>query len=126
MFLPQNERPCLVPIQYNWQNHSFVYFNHHRRRRRRRLSRIRPLDLFRFRIYFLKLMSLFRHLVGLLGWGSARHKLSIYTGQHNTEKRGHTSCLEWDSNKQSQCSSGRRQYVPQTTRPLGPAVYFNN
>jgi hypothetical protein len=26
----------------------------------------------------------------------------------------------------SQCSSGRRQYVPQTARPLGPAVNVIN
>jgi hypothetical protein len=25
MFLPQSGRPSFVPIQYNWQNHSFVY-----------------------------------------------------------------------------------------------------
>jgi hypothetical protein len=28
MFLPQSERPSFAPIQYNWQNYSFVYFNH--------------------------------------------------------------------------------------------------
>jgi hypothetical protein len=27
MFLPQSERPSLRPIQHNWQNYSFVYFN---------------------------------------------------------------------------------------------------
>jgi hypothetical protein len=27
MFLPQSERPNFAPIQYNWQNYSFVYFN---------------------------------------------------------------------------------------------------
>jgi hypothetical protein len=32
-------------------------------------------------------------------------------------------CLERDSNPRSQCSSDRRQYVPQTARPLGPATY---
>jgi hypothetical protein len=30
-------------------------------------------------------------------------------------------CLERDSNPRSQCSSGRRQYVTQTARPLGTA-----
>jgi hypothetical protein len=29
MFLPQSERPSCAPIQYNWQNYSFVYFNLH-------------------------------------------------------------------------------------------------
>jgi hypothetical protein len=38
--------------------------------------RNRPLGLFRFRIYLLKLMNLLDNL---------------HTGQHNTEKRGHTS-----------------------------------
>jgi hypothetical protein len=27
MFLPHCQRPRLRPIQYNWQNYSFVYFN---------------------------------------------------------------------------------------------------
>jgi hypothetical protein len=27
MFLPQSERPSFAPIQDNWQNYSFVYFN---------------------------------------------------------------------------------------------------
>jgi hypothetical protein len=25
--LPQSERPSFTPIQHNWQNYSFVYFN---------------------------------------------------------------------------------------------------
>jgi hypothetical protein len=34
----------------------------------------------------------FRHLVGLLGWGDqSSAKASTYTGQHNTERRRHTS-----------------------------------
>jgi hypothetical protein len=27
MLLPQCERPNFTPIQYNWQNYSFAYFN---------------------------------------------------------------------------------------------------
>jgi hypothetical protein len=27
MFLPQSDRPSFAPIQHNWQNYSFVYFN---------------------------------------------------------------------------------------------------
>jgi hypothetical protein len=27
VFLPQSERPSFAPIQYNWQDYSFVYFN---------------------------------------------------------------------------------------------------
>jgi hypothetical protein len=42
---------------------------HHRHRCRRRLSRSRPVGMYRFRIYFLKLMNLFGQLVGLLGRG---------------------------------------------------------
>jgi len=26
-FLPQSEWPTFAPIQHNWQNYSFVYFN---------------------------------------------------------------------------------------------------
>jgi len=29
MFFPQNERPSFAPIQHNWQNYSFLYFNLH-------------------------------------------------------------------------------------------------
>jgi len=36
-------------------------------------------------------MDPFEHLVGLFGRGSVRRKASTYTGQHNTEKHGHTS-----------------------------------
>jgi hypothetical protein len=27
MFLSQSEKPSFAPIQHNWQNYSFVYFN---------------------------------------------------------------------------------------------------
>jgi len=27
VFLPQSERPRFAPVQHNWQNYSFVYFN---------------------------------------------------------------------------------------------------
>jgi hypothetical protein len=37
-------------------------------------------------------MNLLGHLVGFLGWGiSPTQGLYLHTGQHNTEKRGHTS-----------------------------------
>jgi hypothetical protein len=65
--------------------------NHHRHHHYR-FSRIRPLGLFRLRIYFLELMNLCGHLVGLLGRGiSPTQGLYLHTEQHNTEKRGHTS-----------------------------------
>jgi hypothetical protein len=28
VFLPQSEKPSFAPIQHNWQNYNFVYFNH--------------------------------------------------------------------------------------------------
>jgi hypothetical protein len=27
VFIPESERPNFATIKYNWQNHSFVYFN---------------------------------------------------------------------------------------------------
>jgi hypothetical protein len=27
LFLPQSERPSFAPLEHNWQNYSFVYFN---------------------------------------------------------------------------------------------------
>jgi len=46
-----------------------------------------------------------------LDGGSARRKATTYTGQHNADIHAHP-CLERDSNPRSQCSSGRRPYVP--------------
>jgi hypothetical protein len=81
-----------IPIELSQLTADTVIKNHHYYHHHRRLSRIRPLGLFRFRIYFLKLMNLFKHLVGLLGRGiGPTQGLYIHTGQHNTEKRGHTS-----------------------------------
>jgi len=69
-------------------NNPIQHHHHHHHS----LSRIRLLDLFHFRIYFLKLKNLFRHLIGHLGRGiGPTQGLYLYTGQHNTEKRGHTS-----------------------------------
>jgi len=56
-------------------------YNHHFR-----LSKIRALGLFRFRIYFLKLINLFRQSVGLHGLGiRPTQGLYLHHGQHNTE-----------------------------------------
>jgi hypothetical protein len=56
---------------------------------------------------------------GLLARGSARRKAATYIGQHkhriNADRH---PCLEYDSNPRSQCSSERRQFMPQTARPL--------
>jgi len=72
----------IVPIlHYNHHHH-----HHHHHHHLCRLSIIRPLGLFRFRTYFLKLMNLFRQLVGFLGWRLAWRKTSTYTGEHKNRK----------------------------------------
>jgi len=66
--------------------------HHHRRRRRRPPPRIRLLGLFRFRNYFSETSEPSGQLVGPLGREiSPTQGLYLHTGQHNTEKRGHTS-----------------------------------
>jgi hypothetical protein len=50
-----------------------------------------------------------------LDGGSARRKATTYTEQHKHKHRINVHrhpCLEWDSNSRSQCSSGRRQFIP--------------
>jgi hypothetical protein len=43
----------------------------------------------------------------------------LHTGQHKHRTNAHRHpCLECDSNPRSLCSSGRRQFMPQTARPL--------
>jgi hypothetical protein len=45
----------------------------------------------------------------------------LSTQDNTTHKNAYTlPCLERDSNLRSQCSSGRREFVPQTAQPLGP------
>jgi len=74
------------------------------------------------RIYFLKLNLLDSQYDSLEG-GSARRKASNYTQDNIKQKKVDTHpCLEFGSNPRIQCSSGRRQYVSQTARLLGPAV----
>jgi len=66
-------------------------------------------------------MNLFGQLVGLLEWGIDPSKASTYTQDNTTQKNIDTHpCLKWDLNPRSKCSSGWRQYVPQTIQPLGP------
>jgi hypothetical protein len=56
------------------------------------LSRIRPLGVLRFRIYFSETYESIGQLVGPPGRGiGPTQGLYLHTGQHNTEKRGHTS-----------------------------------
>jgi hypothetical protein len=54
-----------------------------------------------------------------LDGGSARRKISTYTKQHKHRINAHKHpFLEWDSNPRLQRSSERRQFMPQTARPL--------
>jgi hypothetical protein len=67
-------------------------------------------DLFHFSFLIL------RQSVGLLGRGISPSQGSyLYKHRINTDI---CTCLEWDSNPRSQRSSGRRQFMPYTTRPL--------
>jgi hypothetical protein len=47
-----------------------------------------------------------------------RPLLTHRTTQTQNERTHRHSCLEWDSNTRSQRSSERRQFIPQTARPL--------
>jgi len=90
---------------------------HHRRRRR--LSRIRPLGVYRFRIYFSETYESVGQLVGLLGRGIGPEHRNVDTHP----------CLEWDSNTRSQCWSGLRQCVPGTTLhpiPVGSILILSS
>jgi hypothetical protein len=70
------------------------HHHHHHHHLYLYISRIRTLRLFRFRIYFSETYESIGQLVGLLGRGiSPTQGLYLHTGQHNTEKRGHTSML---------------------------------
>jgi hypothetical protein len=65
-------------------------------------------------------LDLFTQSVGLLGRGirppQGRY---LHTGQHKHRINAYEHpCLKWDSNPRSQCLSGRRQFMPQTVRPL--------
>jgi hypothetical protein len=55
----------------------------------------------------------YRQSVGLLRGGSASHSATTYTQKHKQNKRKHP-CLKRDSNPWPQCSSGQRQFMPQT------------
>jgi hypothetical protein len=73
------------------------------------------VDLGRFFIFLI-----YTHLVGLLGQGiSPSQGRYLHTRQHKHRINAHRhQCLEWDSNPQPQCSSGRRRFVPKTAWPL--------
>jgi hypothetical protein len=48
----------------------------------------------------------------------------LRTEQHKHGINAHRHpCLDWDSNPRSQCSNGRRRFIPQIARPLWSAHY---
>jgi hypothetical protein len=100
-----------------------LHHHHHYHRRLRRLSRMKPLGLSRFRIYFSDIYESI-WTGGRTPWtGDQPDSRPLFTQDNTAQKNADTHpCLEWDSNPRSQCSSGRRQYVPQTSRPLEPAT----
>jgi hypothetical protein len=63
----------------------------------------------------------YRQVLGLLGRviSPFAGSLLTYTGQHKHRKSSDRHlCLEWDSNAESQCLSGRRHFVLWTAQPL--------
>jgi hypothetical protein len=66
-------------------------------------------------------LAIYTQSVGLLGRGDQPVASLLTT--HRINSRRHL-CLEWDSNPRSQCSSGRRRFMPQTKRPLWSAWYL--
>jgi hypothetical protein len=55
--------------------------------------------------------------------GSARRKAATSTQNSTNRIKAHRHpCLEMDSNPRHQCSSGRRQFVPQMARPMWSAA----
>jgi hypothetical protein len=57
-----------------------------------------------------------------LDGGSARRKASTYTGQHNTEKRGHTSMPRVGFEPKIPVFERPKTVRAQTARPLEPAL----
>jgi hypothetical protein len=71
------------------------------------------LCLFQASGFFFFTYGSFRHLVGLLGWGISPSPRPLPTEDNTTQRNTDTHpCPEQDSNLRSQCSSGRRQYLP--------------
>jgi hypothetical protein len=66
---------------------------------------------------FLQFLILYR--VGRTPWmGDQPVARPLHTHRINIHRH---PCLKWDSNPWFQCSSERRQFLPQTVRPLWPA-----
>jgi hypothetical protein len=66
-----------------------------------------PWRLFSFLIFY---------TVGRIPWTGDQpvaRPLSAYTGQHEHKINAHRhQCLEWDMNPRSQCTRGRRRFMP--------------
>jgi hypothetical protein len=77
------------------------------------------LDLGRFLSFLIYTQS-----VGLLGRGiSLLHGLYLHTERHEHRINAYRHpYIEWDTNPWPQCLSGRRQFMPQTARPLWSAM----
>jgi hypothetical protein len=63
--------------------------------------------------FFFCIYGSFRHLVGLHGWGISPAPRPVLTQDNTIQRNTDTHpCPEQDSNLQSQCTRGRRQYLP--------------
>jgi hypothetical protein len=82
------------------------------------------VDIIRF--FFFSFL-IYTQPVGLLGrWISPSQGRYFHTEQHKhrLNARKHPR-LDWDSNPLSQCSSGRRWFMPYTARPLSSGLEDN-
>jgi hypothetical protein len=72
---------------------------------------------------FFRFVIFFTQTAGLLGQViSPSQDRYLHRGQHKHRINEHRlPCLEWDWNPRSQSSSGRRQFMPYTGRPLWSA-----
>jgi hypothetical protein len=74
-----------------------------------------------FRIYFSETYEYTWTIGGTPSRGDQPDAKPLSTQDNTTQKNVDTHLRsEWDSSTRSQFSSGRRQYVAQTARPLGP------
>jgi len=76
-----------------------------------------------FRTYFSEIYKSIWTLGSILWTGDQPDARPLPTQDDTPHKNADTHpCLEWDPNPRSQCSSGRRQYVPQSARLLRSAA----
>jgi hypothetical protein len=81
------------------------------------------LQLFVVHWPLFQFLDLFTQSVEPLWWGiSTSQGRYLHTGQHKHRTNAHRHpYFKWDSNPPSQCLRGRRQFMPQTVRPLWSA-----